>query len=57
MDIPPVSYNMFREIELSLSQQWEDTLWISIAEAGEEERNIALDKGQIDKDGNVWIVV
>ncbi|KAF2883241.1 hypothetical protein ILUMI_22930, partial [Ignelater luminosus] len=51
MDISPMPYSLFRKIELSLSQQWEENLWLSIEKAGKEERDLMLEKGQIDKDG------
>lgn len=57
MDIPTMSAVTFRRTENKLGKVWREHLTEEIKKAGEEERSIALEKGQVSSDGVPFITV
>ncbi|KAB0790356.1 hypothetical protein PPYR_15279, partial [Photinus pyralis] len=62
LDIPPMRGNMFFDIQrnlgdLLLQQVWKDSLWQNMEKAGQEERKIAVEHGDVDTDGTPFITV
>ncbi|XP_063393385.1 uncharacterized protein LOC134678669 isoform X2 [Cydia fagiglandana] len=57
MDIPTMSSNKFRSIEKELGEVWENHLTEVIMKAGQEERDIAIQKGQINENGLPYTTV
>ncbi|KAK9685426.1 hypothetical protein QE152_g38052 [Popillia japonica] len=48
LNISPMNYRQFSDIEENLQSLWKDTLWESMEKAGKEEHEIAKNKGNID---------
>lgn len=57
MDIPTLSAPKFRAIENSLGNTWKDQLSEEIKKIGEQERAIAIEKGQLTNNGIPYIQV
>nr|XP_022904792.1 uncharacterized protein LOC111416906 isoform X2 [Onthophagus taurus] len=57
LDVPIMSFPTFSKIERQLETTWKDQLWLSMETAGKEERRLAEDSGDIDKDGTPWVQV
>ncbi|KAF2886333.1 hypothetical protein ILUMI_19841 [Ignelater luminosus] len=57
VDIIPMPYPVFKRMKAPLSQQWKENFWISTEKGSKEKHDLALKKGQVDKDGYAWIVI
>ncbi|XP_049877293.1 uncharacterized protein LOC126374645 [Pectinophora gossypiella] len=57
MDIPTMSANIFRNTEKLLGSIWEDQLTDEINKVGQQEKAIALEKGNINQEGIPFIEV
>lgn len=57
MDIPTMTGQTFRLIEKQLGNVWHEHLAEEIKKAGEQERSIAIDKGNVSSDGIPYITV
>ncbi|XP_063376826.1 uncharacterized protein LOC134664153 isoform X3 [Cydia fagiglandana] len=57
MDIPTMGPSKFRKIEKSLGDTWKDQLTEEIKNVGQQERAIAIEKGQITDNGIPYIEV
>ncbi|XP_031333159.1 uncharacterized protein LOC116182246 [Photinus pyralis] len=57
LDIPPMRGNMFFDIQRNLGDVWKDSLWQNMEKAGQEERKIAVEHGDVDTDGTPFITV
>ncbi|CAG9771359.1 unnamed protein product [Ceutorhynchus assimilis] len=57
MDIPGQSNSLFYKIQRQLSGVWQDSLIIAIEEAAVEEKEMAIERGDIDENGVPFITV
>ncbi|XP_030019778.1 uncharacterized protein LOC115439875 [Manduca sexta] len=57
MDIPTMAGNKFREIKKKIANTWHTHLTEEITKAGEQERCIAIEKGNISSDGTPYVTV
>ena len=57
LNIPMISKRLFIKIEQNLEEIWQEFLNKEIKEAGENEKQRAIEKGNIDADGVPWITV
>lgn len=57
MDIPTMTGQTFRSIEKQLGNVWHEHLTEEIKKAGEQERSIAIGKGNVSTDGIPYITV
>lgn len=57
LDVPSISSNTYKIIETSLQKEIKNSAWIEMKKAGEEEKKLALESGNVDKDGIPLITV
>lgn len=57
LELPSLSCSSFVKIQDSIAEIVHDTAWEEMQKAGEEEKRIALDCGDIDTDGIPMITV
>ncbi|XP_031330713.1 uncharacterized protein LOC116161496 [Photinus pyralis] len=57
MNIPSLSFSLYKKIHSEICTAWEDLAWKSMKEAAEEEKMIALQCGSVDVNGTPMITV
>ncbi|KAK7871139.1 hypothetical protein R5R35_013365 [Gryllus longicercus] len=57
MEIKTICPKSFRQAESHLGEVWSDVLFQKMKEAGEEEKNLAIEKGDVTEDGTPFITV
>ncbi|KAF5274969.1 hypothetical protein FQR65_LT16821 [Abscondita terminalis] len=57
LDVPPMSKNMFYEIQDKLGKVYSDSSIDSMQTAGEEQKKLAIENNDVDEDGILWITV
>ncbi|KAB0791199.1 hypothetical protein PPYR_02999 [Photinus pyralis] len=55
MNIPSLSFSLYKKIHSEICTAWEDLAWKSMKEAAEEEKMIALQCGSVDVNGTPMI--
>lgn len=57
LEVPSISANTYQCIQTNLQKEIQNTAWIEMKKAGEEEKKLALESGNVDKDGIPLITV
>lgn len=57
LEVPSISSKTYNIIESSLQKEIQNTAWIEMKKAGVEEKRLALEAGNVDKDGIPMITV
>lgn len=55
--MPSISANTYQTIQTNLQKEIQNTAWIEMKKAGEEEKKLALESGNVDKDGIPLVTV